>query len=242
MVSVSSYFSTATGPAGLQPLVAGEVLPSVSARLPGRALASSGGQPVTRAFCVDSRLGFAAMTALAEQRGVVWQSGFTSEEIAHGDSATIDGIRALTHQIETLVTREIALAEALLGETAWLRKNQRREVLRRALDGLPENSPWRGRLKAILDQADDGVGVHLAVFVEPYLSAVLDGRKTMESRFGLTRQPPYDCVGRWRYHPSQTLGWTGRRPRRSRRDEILHPVTGCPRAPPQALRGTALRL
>lgn len=49
-------------------------------------------------------------------------------------------------------------------------------------------------MNAILDQADDGVGVHLAVFVEPYLSAVLDGRKTMESRFGLTRQPPYDCV------------------------------------------------
>lgn len=37
-------------------------------------------------------------------------------------------------------------------------------------------------------------GVHLAVLVEPFLTAVLDGRKTMESRFTLTRQPPWRCV------------------------------------------------
>jgi hypothetical protein len=37
-------------------------------------------------------------------------------------------------------------------------------------------------------------GVHLAVFVEPFLTAVLEGRKTMESRFTLTRQPPWRCV------------------------------------------------
>lgn len=38
------------------------------------------------------------------------------------------------------------------------------------------------------------VGVHLAVFVEPFLTAVLEGRKTMESRFTVTRQPPWRCV------------------------------------------------
>jgi hypothetical protein len=32
------------------------------------------------------------------------------------------------------------------------------------------------------------------VFVEPFLSAVLDGRKTMESRFTVTRQAPWGCV------------------------------------------------
>jgi hypothetical protein len=46
----------------------------------------------------------------------------------------------------------------------------------------------------VLGEPEEATGVHVAVFVEPYLSAVLDGRKTMESRFGLTRQPPYDCV------------------------------------------------
>lgn len=38
------------------------------------------------------------------------------------------------------------------------------------------------------------VGVHLAVFVEPYLTAVLEGKKTIESRFALTRRPPYQCI------------------------------------------------
>jgi hypothetical protein len=37
-------------------------------------------------------------------------------------------------------------------------------------------------------------GVHLAIFVEPYLTAVLQGRKTIESRFGVHRRPPYLCV------------------------------------------------
>jgi hypothetical protein len=38
------------------------------------------------------------------------------------------------------------------------------------------------------------VGVHLAIFIEPYLTAVLEGKKTIESRFALTRRPPYECV------------------------------------------------
>lgn len=33
--------------------------------------------------------------------------------------------------------------------------------------------------------------MHLAVFVEPFLTAVLEGRKTIESRFGVHRRPPY---------------------------------------------------
>jgi hypothetical protein len=33
--------------------------------------------------------------------------------------------------------------------------------------------------------------VHLAVFIEPFLTAVLEGRKTIESRFGVHRRPPY---------------------------------------------------
>jgi hypothetical protein len=36
--------------------------------------------------------------------------------------------------------------------------------------------------------------VHLAVFVEPFLGFVLDGSKTIESRFGVTRVAPYQQV------------------------------------------------
>jgi len=36
--------------------------------------------------------------------------------------------------------------------------------------------------------------IHLAVFVEPFLQFVLDGRKTVESRFSVHRRPPFGCV------------------------------------------------
>jgi hypothetical protein len=39
-----------------------------------------------------------------------------------------------------------------------------------------------------------GAGLHLAVFVEPYLGYVLAGQKTVESRFGVRRAPPFGCV------------------------------------------------
>ena len=38
------------------------------------------------------------------------------------------------------------------------------------------------------------VGLHLAVFVEPFLSLVLQRRKTTESRFSRTRCAPFDKV------------------------------------------------
>ena len=37
-------------------------------------------------------------------------------------------------------------------------------------------------------------GLHLAVFVEPYLEWVLHGRKTIESRFSMRRVAPYRVV------------------------------------------------
>ena len=36
--------------------------------------------------------------------------------------------------------------------------------------------------------------LHLAVFVQPFLDFLLDGRKTVESRFSINRCPPYECV------------------------------------------------
>ncbi len=37
-------------------------------------------------------------------------------------------------------------------------------------------------------------GLHLAVLVEPYLQFILDGRKTVESRFSARRCAPFECV------------------------------------------------
>lgn len=48
--------------------------------------------------------------------------------------------------------------------------------------------------KAIAPQS--GFAVHLAVCVEPYLQYILEGKKTVESRFSTRRFAPYYHVGR----------------------------------------------
>lgn len=50
---------------------------------------------------------------------------------------------------------------------------------------------WEDRLAAL---ACTTVGLHLAIFVEPYLSYLLEGRKTVESRFATRRCAPYQRV------------------------------------------------
>lgn len=59
------------------------------------------------------------------------------------------------------------------------------DEVERALSGRSGNR----RLKLAPD-----VGVHLAVFVEPYLGLILDGKKTVESRFGVQRCAPHGRV------------------------------------------------
>ncbi len=66
-------------------------------------------------------------------------------------------------------------------------------ILRKLLGRVPADSPWREQLDAALS-GRVGVGLHLGVFVEPFLGAILDGRKTVESRFGLNRSPPFERV------------------------------------------------
>lgn len=66
-------------------------------------------------------------------------------------------------------------------------------ILRRVASSIPAGSPWRGRIGEAL-HGDGDVGVHLGVFIEPFLGAILDGRKTIESRFGVHRYAPFDRV------------------------------------------------
>lgn len=59
---------------------------------------------------------------------------------------------------------------------------------------MPARSAWHRRLLEQIEAEEISVGVHLAIFVEPYLTAVLEGKKTIESRFAVTRRPPYNCI------------------------------------------------
>ena len=51
---------------------------------------------------------------------------------------------------------------------------------------------WGQRLRMALRGAGR---IHLAVFVEPYLKYILEGRKTVESRFSRDRRAPWEQVG-----------------------------------------------
>jgi hypothetical protein len=56
---------------------------------------------------------------------------------------------------------------------------------------LGAEAPWA----AALDQvADNTAGLHLAVLTEPFLGWLLDGSKTIESRFSRVRCAPYGAL------------------------------------------------
>lgn len=68
-----------------------------------------------------------------------------------------------------------------------------REPLLHALGRGVEDAAWPTRLLDLLDPANSSA-LHVAVMREPYLGLVLDGRKTIESRFSINRICPFDAV------------------------------------------------
>lgn len=62
------------------------------------------------------------------------------------------------------------------------------------IQGARERKDVWGQYICELDQTDARVGLHLAVFVEPYLRLILRGRKTIESRFSVKSLAPYRKV------------------------------------------------
>jgi hypothetical protein len=67
------------------------------------------------------------------------------------------------------------------------------------LPQLKENAHaagWRTLLAPFDELAAPAVSLHLAVLIEPYLTFILDGRKTVESRFSVRATAPYGCVER----------------------------------------------
>jgi hypothetical protein len=61
-----------------------------------------------------------------------------------------------------------------------------------SLEGDPY---WAGRFGELARSSGVGAGrLHVAVFVEPFLRFVLEGRKTVESRFSVRRSAPFGRV------------------------------------------------
>lgn len=53
---------------------------------------------------------------------------------------------------------------------------------------------WEDRLAKVIHDDTNSAGLHLAIFREPYLSYVLDGSKSIDSRFASIRVAPYGQV------------------------------------------------
>ncbi len=53
---------------------------------------------------------------------------------------------------------------------------------------------WQSYLREIIHDGLSSPGLHLAVFIEPYLQYILEGKKTIESRFGARKVTPYGQV------------------------------------------------
>lgn len=60
------------------------------------------------------------------------------------------------------------------------------------IEQLKDDSEWGNTIEKIL--VDISIGIHLAVFNEPFLSLVFEGKKKIESRFSINKISPYKRV------------------------------------------------
>jgi hypothetical protein len=68
------------------------------------------------------------------------------------------------------------------------------ELCRRLASRLSHHTHWSQLLRETREH--EARRLHLAIFVEPYLQYVLEGKKTVESRFSKRPIPPYGTVSR----------------------------------------------
>ena len=66
------------------------------------------------------------------------------------------------------------------------------EITKRLKPALSSNAFWT----KVLDRMDGLVGLHLAVFNEPFLGFIADGTKTIESRFSKNRIAPFERIAK----------------------------------------------
>lgn len=57
------------------------------------------------------------------------------------------------------------------------------------IEELKDDFKWRNTIEKLL--TDTTIGIHLAVFNEPYLSLIFNGKKKIESRFSINKISPY---------------------------------------------------
>lgn len=71
---------------------------------------------------------------------------------------------------------------------------QRKLTILNEVVSAARTNPIFSRLFEQLCITDPGIGVHLAIFTEPFLTLILDGKKTIESRFTKNRCSPHGKI------------------------------------------------
>jgi hypothetical protein len=69
-----------------------------------------------------------------------------------------------------------------------------KELIQQILATADLRLSMRSILSDVLVTHPPAIGIHLAIFSEPFLTYVLDGKKTVDSRFSIKRTPPYGSV------------------------------------------------
>lgn len=110
--------SGASGSESLVPITSHEVFPSVSARTPGRGLATLW-TTTNRAFSVNYDLAYRAFSAMAANPEVLHLGFYSSKNDLSGDPR-VASADELIHQLIQLIGRETGDARRLVGEGAWL--------------------------------------------------------------------------------------------------------------------------
>lgn len=67
-------------------------------------------------------------------------------------------------------------------------------LIDQVLDAVAADPFWEPYLNDLAMKLPPTVGVHLGIFVEPYLRYILDGQKVVDSRFSVHRNPPFGAV------------------------------------------------
>jgi len=67
-------------------------------------------------------------------------------------------------------------------------------VIHQVCEAIRNDPFWGSRLSDVVHDKSSNNDVHLAVFVEPFLQFMLEGKKTVESRFSKHLRPPHKRV------------------------------------------------
>ncbi|HXD91641.1 MAG TPA: hypothetical protein VNX01_00430 [Bacteroidia bacterium] len=69
------------------------------------------------------------------------------------------------------------------------------KIIKNLIKEIKEDTNWKEIYRKI-SLKETKIGVHLAVFVEPFATLVLEGQKIVESRFSINRIGPYGQVAK----------------------------------------------